>query len=138
MRSLAALHTTFRLQESEQQAAVAMALIERLTRSHPSLPAWLRSKQVAATILTEQHDFLQHLADAGMPDADTHSTQHMLGCLLRWSYKTAVSVIVAIVTHKAWRCLNTANTCGVGCCGRQGAVCPLHCSSGQAQVGMQS
>jgi len=33
--------------------------------SHPSLPAWLRSKQVAASILTEQHNFLQHLADAG-------------------------------------------------------------------------
>jgi hypothetical protein len=39
--------------------------VEDLTRSHPSLPAWLRSKQVALEVLTEQRDFLSELADAG-------------------------------------------------------------------------
>jgi hypothetical protein len=52
-------------QESEAAAASARSLAEGVTFSHPSLPAWLRSKQVAANILTEQHIFLQHLADAG-------------------------------------------------------------------------
>lgn len=54
------------LQESEAAAAAAHSLAEGVTFSHPSLPAWLRSKQVAANILTEQHGFLQHLADAGL------------------------------------------------------------------------
>jgi hypothetical protein len=52
-------------QESEAAAAAAHSLAQGVTFSHPSLPAWLRSKQVAANILTEQHGFLQHLADAG-------------------------------------------------------------------------
>lgn len=52
-------------QESEAAAGSAQVMSERVTISHPSLPAWLRSKQVAASILTEQHSFLQHLADAG-------------------------------------------------------------------------
>lgn len=52
-------------QESQAAAATAQALADRVAFSHPSLPAWLRSKQTAASILTEQHGFLQHLADAG-------------------------------------------------------------------------
>lgn len=53
------------LQESEDEVAAALVVAEGITRSHPSLPAWLRSKQAAGEILTEQHTFLQHLGDAG-------------------------------------------------------------------------
>jgi len=53
------------LQESESEVAAALELVEALTRSHPSLPAWLRSKQAALEVLTEQHGFLQQLSDAG-------------------------------------------------------------------------
>lgn len=53
------------LRESEAAVAEALALVEALTRSHPSLPAWLRSKQAALEILTEQHHFLDQLAEAG-------------------------------------------------------------------------
>ncbi|WIA41790.1 hypothetical protein OEZ86_009122 [Tetradesmus obliquus] len=54
------------LQESEDEVAAALLVAEGITRSHPSLPAWLRSKQAAGEILTEQHTFLQHLGDAGL------------------------------------------------------------------------
>jgi hypothetical protein len=54
------------LQESEDEVAAALMVADSITRSHPSLPAWLRSKQAAGEILTEQHTFLQHLGDAGV------------------------------------------------------------------------
>lgn len=65
IRDVCAPHRLLFAQESEASAAAASQLAEGVTFSHPSLPAWLRSKQVAANILTEQHAFLQHLADAG-------------------------------------------------------------------------
>jgi len=53
------------LQESELEAAAALKMAEVLTSSHPSLPAWLRSKQVAGEVLAEQRAFLQDLSGAG-------------------------------------------------------------------------
>eukprot|EP00775_Hariotina_reticulata_P012274 gene12274-12411_t len=54
------------LQESKQEAAAALKMAEALTSSHPSLPAWLRSKQVAGEVLAEQQAFLQDLSGAGL------------------------------------------------------------------------
>ncbi|KAF8058312.1 NHX8 [Scenedesmus sp. PABB004] len=54
------------LRESEAEAGEALAAAERITAAHPSLPAWLRSKQAAVEILEEQRAFLQHLGDAGL------------------------------------------------------------------------
>ncbi|KAI8462237.1 MAG: hypothetical protein J3K34DRAFT_463028 [Monoraphidium minutum] len=54
------------LSESEAAVAAALALVAELTRSHPSLPAWMRSKQAALEVLTEQQHFLSQLCDAGM------------------------------------------------------------------------
>ena len=53
------------LAESEVAVAAALEALEELTRAHPSLPAWLRAKQAALEVLTEQHEFLQRLGRAG-------------------------------------------------------------------------
>lgn len=80
------------LQESEQEVVRALALAEGITKSHPSLPAWLRSKQAAGEILTEQHAFLQHLGEAG----ERPSAYWGLGLLL---HPTSASGLFCTVMH---------------------------------------